>query len=258
MKKEVVKVWIKRLAWLAVYAGVLVVWFYAVQLKSSTKVETVKVVLTTSDGSRPLIGVPDVIKYVNRILDKDIESQLIGDLEALKIETALDSSSYIKNADVYLEANGKAGIHCDLRVPIVRFERGFRKGFYLDESGNVIPVSNRAAARVPIANGSLGNFNKEFMADTTNRYRLVYDLAKKVYDDDFLKALIEQIYVENNGKVIMVPKVGREKIRFGELARIDNKFDKLKAFYKTGMPNLGWNRYTYLNLEWEDLVVGEK
>ncbi len=258
MNKQLVFQWIKRLAWLTVYAGVLVIWYHAVQLKASTKVESVKVVIHTADGSRPLIGAPDVIKYANRILGKDVESQLIGKMEAMQIETALDSSSYIKNADVYIEANGTAVIHCDLKVPIVRFERAYKKGFYLDESGDIIPFSNRAAARVPIANGYLGHFDKNFMADSTNRYRLVFDLALKVNNDEFLKALIEQIYVESNGKVIMVPKVGREKIRFGELAKVDNKFDKLKAFYKTGMPNLGWNRYTYLNLEWEDLVVGEE
>lgn len=258
MKKEIILKWTKRIAWLAVYAGVLVVWYHSVKFKSSAKIEKIQVVLATEDGSRPLIGVPDVINYVNRILGKDIESQMIGELEALKIETALDSSSYIKNADVFVEANGLAVIHCDLRVPIVRFERGNKKSFYLDAEGNIIPISNRAAARVPIANGYLGNFDTNFLSDSTDRYKLVYDLARKVYEDDFLKALIEQIYVESNGKVIMVPKIGREKIRFGELAKIDNKFDKLKAFYKSGMPNLGWNRFTYLNLEWEDLVVGEQ
>jgi cell division protein FtsQ len=95
------------------------------------------------------------------------------------------------------------------------------------------------------------------MDDETNTYRKVYELARTVYDDKFLNALIEQIYVESNGKVILVPKLGRQKILFGDIASVDHKFEKLKAFYKTGMPNSGWNRFKYLNLEWKDQVVGQ-
>ena len=247
----------KKLAWFGFYAAVIFTLYQAVQFKANMTVQKVVITISTEDGQRALIGEKDVLRYINKSLDKDLEMLKIENLEAKKIESLLNDSKFINKAEVFVNTKGVVFIHCEVRTPIVRIDRGEKKGFYLDAAGNIIPLSKRATVRVPIANGFLGEFNKDFLTVENDRYRQVLELAKKVNEDSFLNALIEQIYVESNGEVILIPKLGRQKILFGEFASVDERFEKLKAFYKTGMPNSGWNRFEYLNLKWNDQVVGE-
>ena len=251
------KKWIKKGLWLAIYVSVAVVWYHAIEFKASRQVQNVEIQLITENGEKALIREEDILRYVNKILNKDLEVQTIEELEVKRIEEALNRSRFIDRAEVFVNTKGIVHIHCYMKTPIARFDRGDQKGFYMARDGDIIPLSERWSARVPLVNGKLGDLTADFLQDESSRYRQVYELALRIDQDPFLKALIEQIYVESNGKVIMVPKLGRQKIRMGEMASIDHKLDKLKAFYKTGMPSTGWNRFEYLNLEWKDQVVGE-
>jgi len=257
MKKKNGHQWLKKLAWIGFYAAVAYTLFAAIQFKANQQVTDVVINIFTDNDERALIGKEDILRFINKSLNKDLEVQKIEDLEVKEIEKALNESRFVERAEVFVNTKGVVFINCYVRTPIVRFDRGDKKGFYLDSKGEIIPLSKRATVRVPIANGYLGNFSKEFLEDEASRYNQVFKLAKKVNEDPFLHALIEQIYVESNGEVIMVPKLGRQKIHFGDLVRVDRKFEKLKAFYKTGMPNTGWNRFEYLHLEWKDQVVGD-
>lgn len=249
--------WVQKAIWLGFYATVAFTLYAAIQFKAEQQVRQINIEIISQDGNRALIEEEDVLRFVNKILGKDLELQKIEELDVKRIETALDHSRYIEKAEVYVNTKGDVFIEILVKTPIVRFDRGDEEGFYMDLAGGIIPLSSRAAARVPVASGYLGSFEKDSMEDEQSRYRKVYDLAKQVYEDPFLHALIEQIYVETDGKVILVPKLGRQKILFGEIVAVDNKFEKLKAFYKSGMPNSGWNRFKYLNLEWKDQVVGQ-
>jgi cell division protein FtsQ len=249
--------WVQKTLWLGFYAAVAFTLYAAIQYKANLQVRQVNIEIIAEEGNRPLIAEEDVLRYINGLLDKDLESQKIEQLDVRKIEESLNGVRYIEKAEVFVNTKGDVFIVIRVRTPIVRIDRGDKAGFYLDVNGEVIPLSQRAAVRVPVANGYLGEFSADFMSMEGNRYRDVFELAHTVHQDPFLHALIEQIYVESNGKVILVPKLGRQKILFGELASVDHKFEKLKAFYKTGMPNAGWNRFKYLNLEWKDQVVGQ-
>jgi len=256
MKKKNGQTWMRKIAWIGFYVAVAYTLFAAIQFKANQHVTEVVVNIYTDNKERALIGKEDILRYIKKSLNKDLEIQKIEELEVKEIEKVLNKSRFVERAEVFVNTKGIVFIDCFVRTPIVRFDRGEKKGFYLDTEGEIIPLSNRATVRVPLANGDLGNFSKDFLDDKNSRYKQVFDLAKKVHEDPFLHALIEQIYVESNGEVIMVPKLGRQKIHFGDLVRVDKKFEKLKAFYKTGMPNTGWNRFEYLHLEWKDQVVG--
>lgn len=248
--------WVFKLIWLAFYAIVGFTLYSAIQFKANQTVREVVVNIISKENQRSLIGEKDILRYINRSLDKDLEIQKIEGLEVKRIEEILNASSFIESAEVFVNTKGVVYIECKVRAPIVRFDRGEEKGFYLDEEGIIIPLSKRASVRVPVASGALGTFSKDFMLDEANPYRQVYEMARRINEDKFLSALIEQIHVENSGKIILVPKLGRQKILFGDFAQLDERFEKLKAFYKTGMPNSGWDRFEYLNLQWNDQVVG--
>jgi cell division protein FtsQ len=52
-----------------------------------------------------------------------------------------------------------------------------------------------------------------------------------------------------------VPLIGDQKIILGNARRLENKFDRLKTFYKKAMPYVGWQQYRSINLKFNGQVV---
>lgn len=228
--------------------------YFAIQLKSNSNIKNINIVLE-SKTERQLISKKDIIKYLNKALDKDLEIEKVDKLEISKIEYLMDKSKYIKNAEVYLDSKNNLQINCILRDPIVRISRNKVKDFYLDSEGNAIPTSKRSAIRVPIINGNINIAKLSQINEEGTIFYNILKLSKKINSDQFLNALIEQIYIGKNNRLTMIPKLGRQKIEFGKLEMIDNKLARLKTFYKAGMPSSGWENVEKLNLDLVDQVV---
>ena len=97
--------------------------------------------------------------------------------------------------------------------------------------------------------------------DTLKTHTLLddfYSMARFILADEFWSAHVEQIYVNNHGEMELVPKVGNHKIIFGTSYQMEEKFWKLKTFYKEGLNFTGWESYDTLNLKFENQVVCTK
>ena len=235
-------------------AGIIVMLYFSIQMKANSNIKNINVVLE-SKTKRKLIEKGDIIKYLNRSLDKDLEIEKIDRIEIDEVEKLLDKSMYIKNAEVYLDSKNNLHIACVLRDPIVRISRKSGKDFYLDREGKVIPTSGRAAIRVPVITGKLDMAKLRDIDKKGSIFYKILQLSKKIDSDRFLHSLIEQIYISNNDRITLIPKLGQQKIEFGKLELIDNKLDRLKTFYKAGMPSSGWDNVEKLNLDLIDQVV---
>ena len=53
----------------------------------------------------------------------------------------------------------------------------------------------------------------------------------------------------------MVPRVGDHIIELGKAEQVEEKLEKLYTFYKQGMNNVGWNKYSKVNIEFNDKVI---
>ncbi|MFN6085466.1 MAG: hypothetical protein ACK476_11145, partial [Fluviicola sp.] len=63
------------------------------------------------------------------------------------------------------------------------------------------------------------------------------------------------------GDFILIPQVGGHEIVFGTANSdrdVKEKFEKLKTFYKEGIPYEGWNKYSSINLKYKNQIVGKK
>jgi cell division protein FtsQ len=86
----------------------------------------------------------------------------------------------------------------------------------------------------------------------------LYKLTMYIIHDDFLKAQIDQVFVNNAGEFELVPRVGSHVIIFGKAEDMDAKFRKLVAFYKFGLNKIGWNKYTIINIKYKNQVLCSK
>nr|WP_321453051.1 cell division protein FtsQ [uncultured Carboxylicivirga sp.] len=154
----------------------------------------------------------------------------------------------IKACEVYFTYGGVLHVDISQREPILRVFDG-NSSYYLDSKGVKMPLFKSYTAHTLVANGNISKLK------STDNLLL---LAKTIVNDEFFKAQIEQVYVNEKGEFVLVPRVGDHLIEFGGIDRIEDKLRNLKALYKTGWDAREWNLYKKVNLKYKGQVVCTK
>ena len=66
---------------------------------------------------------------------------------------------------------------------------------------------------------------------------------------------IDQIYINENNEVQLIPRVGDHLIVLGNFDRYEQKLEKLRKFYLFGLNETSWNIYSKIDLRFKDQVV---
>lgn len=179
-------------------------------------------------------------------------------LDVSDIERNLETSPYIRNAEVFADLDGSLRIDVEQKKPVLRIFRQHSTGYYIDADGHKMPLSARYSAKVLTATGHVkelyGNTDSLKMEQTQDLYRL----ALFIQGDEFWSKQIQGIYVRPNGDFELLPLVGDQIILFGGIDRMEEKFKNLWLFYRKAMNLVGWDTYKVINLKYTGQVVCEK
>ncbi|MCQ2193364.1 MAG: cell division protein FtsQ/DivIB [Paludibacteraceae bacterium] len=190
-------------------------------------------------------------REVIRLLEREEMSPVgstMKDVKLDKLELMLKKQPRIKRAECFKTPNGNVGIVILQREPVLRVISGGRS-YYVDSEGAVMPESHGFTAYVPVASGHV--------SETLAKNEL-YDFAMFLRKHKFWNAQVEQIYVEANGEIELVPRVGDQVILLGSLENYEYKLEKLLSVYKNGFSRTGWNKYRMVNLKFDNQVVCTK
>jgi len=206
-----------------------------------------EVVISGGDGE-VFVDVKDIQKYVK---EKGIDPVGIPlkDINTIEIEEIILTNQLISSAAVYITNNNKIIAEIQERKPILRVISNTGENYYVDNTGERMPLSRRFTAYLPVATGSI----KEDFAKT-DLYNFTLFLSK----DKFWNAQIEQIVALSNNEIQLVPRVGDQVILLGKLENYKEKLDKLMTFYQNGLNETGWNKYSVINLKFDKQVVCTK
>ncbi|MFZ1751345.1 MAG: hypothetical protein WAU01_14190 [Saprospiraceae bacterium] len=245
--------------WLSLMAGICALLFFSVLRKSNAEVKTLVVTFVENDQNGVLISEKEVKQILNMAAGKPISKSNIKMLNLRKLEAKLQKDKRIERADLYFDSKDRLNVRIVQKKPVMRVIEEAGGQYYLDDKGKQVPVSIGSAVRVPIVTGVTDSFSTKFLqADRPSSLKEVFLILKYVSEDPFLSSLIEQAHVESDGTgdIVLIPKLGREKLIFGTSRDMEDKFDKLKIFYRDGIPKLGWSRYKTLNLKYTNQVAG--
>ena len=104
-----------------------------------------------------------------------------------------------------------------------------------------------------------GDFTEPLVIDSLNSQMLsLLEVAKYLDRNSNYAILIDQLYVERDGDIMMVSKLGDNIIELGTADNLDEKFSNLWTFYRKGMPRAGWNTYSKISLKYNGQVVCTK
>jgi cell division protein FtsQ len=202
------------------------------------------------------IGEEEVRSLLTREGERRLEGLPNGQIDLKNLEKRIEAHSFVKGADVSRGLDGNIRVHIKQNRPIARIIRP-DQDVYIDEVGNMLPLSDRYTARViPITKAQPGRpFSRDFFQDSTGQAYL--SLLRRVEADQFWKAQLAQMHIDEKGKVIFLPQVGEHNIEFGLPNDTEEKLKKLMVFYKDVLPVMGWDKYRRVNVEYEDQIICE-
>ena len=181
----------------------------------------------------------------------------LGMLDLKLLESRILANKFVADAEAYLDHRGNLIISVQQSRPIARIFDPVGQDFYIDDDGDILPISERYTARVMLI--ELENKNEFLQGNLTNSENgaKLFELIQTIDQDEFWKAQIAQIYVKKNYELQLIPQVTKQVVEFGLPEQIDQKLRKLMVFYKQILPVKGWNTYSKVSLKFENQIVCE-
>jgi len=245
------------IAWSGIVLGLLVVMGFVNHTRKQAKCSGINIDMDYSDGLF-FIDENDVRNHIYKV-HGDLIGEPMARINIGSMETELSKMNAVQKAEVFTDLKGNLSIEITQRKPIARIFMEDGKSGYIDESGQWMDLSEKFTARVIVINGNLPELDKSIAAtEKKSNWKPLYFLTQSIRNDEFLNAQFEQIYVKKDGDIVLIPRVGRHSILLGNTEGLDNKFDKLKLFYKDGIAKVDWNKYKQIDLRYKDQVVCTK
>lgn len=244
-----------RIYWVLFLVIIVVILIGAITRKRNSYPNSTEVNVVALANGEKLISEGDVRQALLRAFGNDLENTEIATLDVERMERVMEEDPFVEDAETYVDQNNILHVEIRQRAPMLRILDQNGGNYYLDDKGVKMPPSTNFTARVLVATGNIAPYTPEFMQKKRNTLKDLVTITKAILKDDFLADNIQQVHVNNAGEFILVPLVGDQKIILGNARRLDNKFDRLKTFYKKAMPYVGWQQYRSINLKFNGQVV---
>lgn len=172
----------------------------------------------------------------------------VKDIDIRRIEKVLEGQTFIAKAECYLTVSKNVRISVSEKLPILHVIANNGDDYYINTSGERMNVTTKSV-NVPVATGFI---TRTYAQDT------LYLLAQYLESSPFWKAQVQQIYVTPKQELEIVPRVGQHRLLLGKGTNYATKFDKIKTFYTQALSTVGWNKYSALNIEYDNQIICTK
>ena len=251
-KQNIVRFFI-NLTWLLVGSACVALLVSAVHSKEIKVCRGVEINISGVSNNF-FIDKTDVYNIIKNFGGDSTQKKSLGSIDLGRIEKALEKDLWVKNAELYFDNNNFLKVSVEEREPIARLFTVTGNTFYIDSSCMILPLSDKFSARLPVFTGFTSDA-KILAKNDSSLLCSIKNMSLKILADTFLMAMIDQVDININRSFELIPKLGKQRIIFGDASEINSKFDKLKMFYKDVITQSGWNRYSIVNLQYKNQIV---
>jgi cell division protein FtsQ len=201
--------------------------------------------ITVKQSDDNFINKKIVLEYLEK---KHItfDSIVVAKFKKENLENLIQSHPGVKSVEVFNDQKGKVNIELEQKKAVVRIKSKL-SDYYLDEFANKMQLSDNYTPRLLVLTGDVNEEN----------HQSIFDFVTEINNSEFWNAQLTQIHFINND-VILIPRVGNQKINFGKLENTTEKLYNLYQFYKIAMPVKGWQTYSDINLKFNNQIVCTK
>lgn len=205
-----------------------------------------KVQLIVKDSMN--LGFISQAEVFNLLKEKKIYpvGQKMNIIRSKVIERQLKTHLLIENAECYKTPGGSICIEITQRIPFLRVFSNNGENYYLDNKGHIIPPESGCNAHVAVVTGEV---EKSFAM------KELYKFGVFLQNNRFWNAQIQQINILPDKEIELIPRIGDHVIFLGKLENFEVKLERLKKFYEKALNQVGWNKYSRINLEFGNQII---
>lgn len=244
---------------LAVY---LVMAFASLNAKGATRTVCNRVKINIADGNTN--GFIDAKEVKRRLVAENLYpiNRRMDSINTRMIAEKLKKTPFVKTAVCYKTEDGHVYINVTQRMPVARIKADNGSDYYVDDNERIMPRSNYTSDLI-IASGNIDKwYATNFVAPS----------CKAIAGNELWRNLVEQIHIMPDHGVEIVPRIGDHIVYLGRLPDgknrkkhqeainrfVEKKFTRLEKFYKYGLNEVGWNKYSYINIEFDNQIICRK
>lgn len=247
--------------WVVIGGAMLTLLIAAMGKQKKNVCKDYSITIKTAEGEDLFLGKPDILKLLKAGAKGNIKGQQKTSLNLLEMENLLEENVWVKDAQLYFDSKDVLHVTIKERIPIARVFTSGGKSFYIDEEQQVMQLSDKRSAKVPVFTG---------FPDTKTSKRkdsiLLHNVkitAEYINKNPFWASQVAQIDMapsETDGswQFDMVPVVGNHIVNLGNGENIEQKFNRLFIFYQQVLSRTGFDKYRSVDVRYSGQVVGRK
>lgn len=170
------------------------------------------------------------------------------EVNARLIEETLGRSPFVAKAEVCKTDGGFVEINLSQRMPVIRVMANNGDDYYVDSHGGIMQKTHYVSDIIV----ATGNISKGYAR------RVLTQVGNTIAADKFWQSQVVQLNVLPDGTMEMVPRVGDNIVYLGSPSGLQAKLDRLRKFYKYGLSRVGWDRYSYISVEFGNQIICKK
>ncbi|MFK7973237.1 MAG: cell division protein FtsQ/DivIB [Bacteroidia bacterium] len=209
-----------------------------------------------AETGKQLLSMAEVKETLGITTGSEYLGQPMGSINLKAMEAKLAANPSVESVQVFHRLNGVLYIDLEARTPIARVS-GVDESFYVDANGMKFPLSKHYAPNVPLVRGVLDE--NLAPADTLGCVlEELMPLIRHVNKDKFWNAQVSEIRRRQDGTIMLYPEIGNFPMVLGDSDNLDNKFQRLFAFYEQVVRKHGWEKYKQVSVAYNGQVVAKK
>ena len=215
------------------------------------------VVKIVNQGNNYFIDNLEVLDLINAENTDYVLGLRVEQLNLKELEKRVKKHPFVREVEVFKDLKGNLLVDVIQTRPIARVYDPKGPDYYIGEQGQVLPVTAKHTARVPLVEMKDKQIlNAKNLMDTEDGRKL-FDMMTFIDQNKFWNAQVAHLFVDKDFNASMLTQVSRQVVDFGEMTELDKKFRKLKVFYQTILPGEGWNSYDSVSIKYTKQIVAD-
>lgn len=252
-RKRLIRTALTALFWILTGTGMVVLLVAANRPEQGHAVREVRISIK-GDGAQFFIDKGDILQQLTASAHRPLQGQLLDGLDLARLEQTLEKGVWIREAELWIDSRDVLHVQVTEREPVARVFTTNGASFYIDSSGQHMPLLEKESARVLVVTNYPGN--ARFSHSDSLRAAEVKAIAVTLRADEFWKEQIAQLDITPAGTYEAIPVVGNHVIRLGDAQHLDAKLARLLLFYKQVLAKTGFDKYAVVDVQYAGQVVG--
>lgn len=243
--------------WLCLGIGAVVLLGAAISSQRGTAINGLKIEVDYNDGVF-FLKEKEIESTIKTLLHDSLMYKSYKDISIASIENELSKNPFVSNVEVFSNITGAMIVKIKQRNPVLRVINKEGVSFYIDDNAQTMPLSSNFTARVPVASGNISFKNIENDSLVSTQKEQLFDLVEFIRSDPFWNAQTEQIYVNSDDEIELIPKLENHVFLLGDVNNLEEKFRRMNIFYKEVLKNQKSDQFKVINVKFKNQIICSK